>query len=151
MVSHGVCSASGILGCMSGSLGGVRRMLGLALVAGVCGGGVYGQVPCPVALVDAKAEKDSIQLEFMNKGKVPIEQLSLACSPAGNNKFSGGICHVENGIFYPSTVTWIKIDYLGANRHVVEISVKELHLARGIVWEPRPSNACKVFKVTRRN
>jgi hypothetical protein len=113
--------------------------------------GAYGQMPCPVALVTAKAEKDTIQLEFRNKVKVPIEQLSLACSPSGNNKFPNGICHVETGFFYPSTVSWIKIDYLGASRQAIEISVARLRLAGGTLWQAGTSHTCKALKLPRQN
>jgi len=138
---------------MSGTFSGGRKILILGLSMIACVPGVYGQsqVPCPVALLSAKADKDSIQLEFMNKGKVPVQQLSLACLPSGSNKFPNGICHVETGIFYPSTESWIKIEYLGASRHLVEISVTQLRLNGGALWEPTATNRCKNLRVTRKN
>jgi hypothetical protein len=140
---------NGTLGRMSGKCGRMTRVL-VVLVTATCAH-VYGQVPCPVALLAAKAEKDSIQLEFMNKGKVPIEQLSLACTPAGSNKFTDGTCHVETGIFYPGSQSWMKIDYSGASRHSIEISVLQLDIGTGVVWQPGPSTRCKVLRVTRKN
>jgi len=128
-----------------------RSMLVMALLMTASVPSVYGQVPCPVTLVSARAEKDSIQLEFMNKGKVPIEQLNLSCSPAGNNTFPNGTCHAEHGIFYPGVVSWIKIDYLGANRHRIDVSVEDIHLAGGILWQPRTSDSCKVLRVPHKN
>jgi hypothetical protein len=142
---------SGILGRMSDNFGRGRKILILVLFMIASRPDVYGQAPCPVALVSAKAEKDSIQLEFLNRGKVPIEELSLACSPLANNKFPNGICHVETGIFYPSTASWIKIDYLGLNRHPIEISVAQLRLAGGILWQPKSSGSCKTLRVARKN
>ena len=141
----------GTLGRMNGNFGSGRMILVLVVFAIASCLHFDGQVPCPVALLSAKAEKDDIQLEFMNKGKVPIEQLSLACLPSGNNKFPEGTCHVETGIFYPGSQSWIKIDYLGANRHSIEISVLQLHIGGGIIWEPSRSNRCKILRVTRRN
>jgi hypothetical protein len=135
---------------MSGNFDG-RRILVLVLFMIASCSSVYGQVPCPVTLVSARAEKDSIQLEFMNKGKVPIEQLDLSCSPSGNNTFPNGICHAEHGIFYPGMVSWIKIDYLGANRHRIDVSVEDIHLAGGILWQPRTSDSCKVLRVPHKN
>ena len=108
------------------------------------------QIPCPVALIAAKADHDTIQLEFRNKGKVPIEQLSLACSPPTHNTLPHGACHVETGIFYPSTVTWIKIDYPAADHHSLEISVARLRLAGGTLWQPGPSHTCKPLKLARK-
>ncbi len=109
------------------------------------------QIPCPVALVTAKADHDSIQLEFTNKGRVPIEQLSLACSPPAHNALPNGACHVETGIFYPNTVSWIKIDYPAADRHPLEISVARLRLAGGTLWQPGPSRTCKPLKLARKS
>ena len=108
------------------------------------------QIPCPVALIAAKADHDTIQLEFRNKGRVPIEQLSLACSPPTHNTLPHGACHVETGIFYPSTVTWIKIDYPAADHHSLEISVARLRLAGGTLWQPGPSHTCKPLKLARK-
>ena len=105
------------------------------------------QVPCPVALIDAKADHDSIQLEFRNKGRVPIEQLSLACSPPAHNTLPHGACHVESGIFYPNTASWIKIDYPAADHHSLEISVTRLRLGGGTLWQPGPSHTCKPLKL----
>lgn len=132
---------------MSGSFGGARKTLLVVLFTIASRSKFYGQVPCPVALITARAEKESIQLEFMNKGKVPIEELSLACSPSAKNESPKGTCHIESGIFYPSTVSWMKIDYPGANRHTVEVSVKDLRLAGGILWQSRPSYKCKILQV----
>jgi hypothetical protein len=136
---------------MSGNFSRGRNILTLVLFILASRPHLYGQMPCPVALVTAKAEKDTIQLEFRNKGKVPIEQLNLTCSPSGNNKFPNGICHVETGIFYPSTVSWIKIDYLGASRQAIEISVARLRLQGGALWQAGPSRTCKSLKLPRKN
>jgi hypothetical protein len=59
-------------------------------------------------LTSANVEQDRIKLEFMNKGKLPIEQLSLSCAPT-NNKSRSTICLNETGIFYPGTEYWIDI------------------------------------------
>jgi len=109
------------------------------------------QVPCPVALIDAKADHDSIQLEFRNKGRVPIEQLSLACSPPAPDTLPHAACHVESGIFYPNTVAWIKIDYPAADRHSLEISVARLRLGGGTLWQPGPSHTCKPLKLAHKS
>jgi hypothetical protein len=106
----------------------------------------HGQVPCPVSLTSANAEQDNIKLEFMNKGKVPIEQLSLACTPPANNKPRSAICHRETGIFYPGTEYWIEIAYPGANRHNTVIAVKEVHLAGGVSWNTQSSDSCRTLR-----
>jgi hypothetical protein len=113
------------------------KTLALVILAAVPAHNMYSQVPCPVSLTSANAERDSIKLEFMNKGKLPIEQLSLSCTPSANNKSRSAICHNETGIFYPGTEYWIEIAYPGANRHSAVIAVKEVRLAGGVFWNTR--------------
>ncbi len=128
---------------MSGDFNARRNLLVLVLFILASHPCLYAQAPCPVALVTATAEKDTIQLKFRNKGKVPIEQLSLTCLPSGNNKFPNGICHVETGFFYPGSVSWIKIDYPAASHHAIEISVARLRLQGGVLWQAGASHTCK--------
>jgi hypothetical protein len=142
---------SAILGRMSGNFNAGRELLVLVLFILASRPCLYGQALCPAALVTATADKDTIQLKFRNKGKVPIEQLSLTCSPPGNNKFSNGICHVETGFFYPGSVSWIKIDYLGATHQAIEISVARLRLQGGVLWQAGSSHTCKSLKLPRKN
>jgi hypothetical protein len=130
-------------------LGRMWKTLTLVILAVVSAHDIYSQVPCPVSLTSANAEQDSIKLEFMNKGKVPIEQLSLSCTPSANNKSRSAICHSETGIFYPGTEYWIEIAYPGANRHSTVIAVKEVRLAGGVSWNTRSSDSCRVLRVSR--
>ena len=122
-------------------------ILGLTLLVLASLPSLSAQMPCPVALITAKAHHDSIQLEFSNKSRVPIEQLSLSCSPPAHSTPLHGACHVETGIFYPNTVTWIKIDYPAADRHPIEISVARLRIAGGTLWQPDHSHTCKPLKL----
>ena len=136
---------------MSGNFGSRRNLLVLLLFILASRPSLYAQVPCPASLVTATADKDTIQLKFRNKGKVPIEQLSLTCSPAGKNKFPNGICHVESGFFYPGSVSWIKIDYPGATHQSIEISVARLRLQGGVLWQAGASHICKSLKLPRKD
>jgi hypothetical protein len=136
---------------MSDTLGRVLRILALVTFVGVPVRDIYGQVPCPVSLTSADADQASIKLEFMNKGKVPIEQLRLSCTPPANNKSRSAICHTETGIFYPGIQYWIEITYPGANRHSTVIEAKEVRMAGGVFWNTRSSDSCRTLKVSRRN
>jgi hypothetical protein len=136
---------------MSGNFNAGRKLLVLVLFILASRPCLYGQALCPVSLVTATPERDTIQLKFRNKGKVPIEQLSLACSPSANNKFPNGICHVETGFFYPGSVAWIKIDYLGASHQAIEISVAHLRMQGGVLWQAGTSHTCKSLKLPRKN
>jgi hypothetical protein len=125
------------------------KTLALAMLAGVSAHNMYSQVPCPVSLTNANVEQDSIKLEFMNKGKLPIEQLSLSCAPSAKNKSRSAICHNETGIFYPGMEYWIEIVYPGANLHSTVISVKDVRLAGGVIWNARSSDSCRTLRVSR--
>jgi hypothetical protein len=129
-------------------LGRMWKTLVLGIFAVVLTHDTYSQVPCPVSLTSAHAEQDNIKLEFVNKGKLPIEQLSLSCMPSANNKSGSAICHNETGIFYPGTEYWIEIAYLGANRHSIAISVNEVRLAGGVSWNTRSSDSCLTLRVS---
>jgi hypothetical protein len=142
---------SAILGRMSGNFNARRNILLLVLFILASRPRLYAQALCPVSLVTATPERDTIQLKFRNKGKVPIEQLSLTCSPPGNNKFPNGICHVETGFFYPGSVSWIKIDYQGASHQAIEISIARLRLQGGVLWQAGTSHTCKSLKLPRKN
>ena len=136
---------------MSGNFGARRNLLVLVLFILASRPCLHAQASCPIALVTATTEKDTIQLKFRNKGKVPIEQFSLTCSPPGNNKFPNGICHVESGFFYPGSVSWIKIDYLAASHQAIEISVARLRMQGGVLWQAGTSHTCKSLKLPRKN
>ncbi|WP_158787025.1 hypothetical protein [Granulicella sp. L46] len=136
---------------MSGNFGSRRNILVLALFILASHPRLYAQGLCPVSLVTATAEKDTIQLKFRNKVKVPIEQISLTCSPSGTNKFPNGICHVETGFFYPGSVSWINIDYLGASHQAIEIAVARLRLQGGVLWQAGTSHTCKSLKLPRKD
>jgi hypothetical protein len=126
------------------------KKLALVILTIVAAQDVDSQVPCPVSLTSANAEQDRIQLEFMNTGKLPIEQIGLSCMPPVNGKARGAICHNERGIFYPGTESWIEIAYPGANRHNIVISVTEVRLAGGVYWHTEPSDSCRTLTVPRK-
>jgi hypothetical protein len=125
-----------------------------ALILGICAlvpaHDTYSQVPCPVSLTSANAEQDKIKLEFRNKGKIPIEQLSLSCTPSANNKSGSAICHNEIGIFYPGNEYWIEIAYPDANRRSAVIAVKEVRMTGGAFWNTRSSDPCRILRVPRK-
>src|SRR5258708_25703043 len=77
------------------------------------------QIPCPVMLVSGHASRDSIELSFRNKGKMPIQQLSVGCSPPNAGKARDSICHTESGLFYPATKYTMDFGYTGAGRGAV--------------------------------
>jgi hypothetical protein len=126
------------------------KTIALVILAVLPAHDMHSQVPCPVSLTSANAEQDSIKLEFMNKGKLPIEQLSLSCASSANNTSRDAICHNVTGIFYPGTEYWIEIAYPGANRRSTVIAVEEVRMAGGVFWNTRSSNSCRTLRVPRK-
>jgi hypothetical protein len=108
------------------------------------------QIPCPVLLVSGSADRESIRLSFLNKGKMPIQELSLACSPPTAGQAKSAICHTERGLFYPATKYWVEFGYSGAARHSILISVKAARLGDGSEWVALPHAACKPLTVLRK-
>jgi hypothetical protein len=115
---------------------------------------MHPSIPCPVLLVSGHAGRDSIELSFMNKGKMPIQQLSLGCSPPMAGRARDSICHTESGLFYPGQKYSIAFGYAGSMRGsvrgAVTISVKGARLGNGDLWMARSARACRPLKVLRR-
>jgi hypothetical protein len=104
-------------------------------------------LPCPVMLVSGDADRDNLHLSFRNEGKLPIQQVSFACSP---QKTKGAICHTERGLFFPRTQYSIEFANESGNRRSILISVKAAMLGDGNVWETRPRQACRPLRIYRK-
>jgi hypothetical protein len=107
-------------------------------------------IPCPVLLVSGRVGRDSIELSFMNKGKMPIQQVSLGCSPPMAGRARDSICHTESGLFYPGQKYSMVFGYTGSARGSVTLSVKGARLGNGELWMARSARACRPLKVLRR-
>jgi hypothetical protein len=114
---------------------------------------MHPSIPCPVLLVSGRVGRDSIDLSFMNRGKMPIQQLSLDCSPPTAGRARDAICHTESGLFYPGQRYSIMFGYTakpGSAHGAVTLSVKEARLGNGELWIARNARACRPLKVFRR-
>ncbi|HEY3988837.1 MAG TPA: hypothetical protein VGM02_06025 [Acidobacteriaceae bacterium] len=107
------------------------------------------QIPCPVMLVSGHVRGTSIELSFRNKGKVPIQQVSLGCSPPMKGQARDAICHTGSGLFYPGTPYTMEFAYTGARRGAVTLSVKGARLGTGELWMARSARACRPLVVRR--
>ncbi len=105
------------------------------------------EIPCPVMLVSGHVRGGNIELSFRNKGKVPIQQVSLGCSPAMAGRARDAICHTESGLFYPGTPYTMTFAYTGARRGAVTLSVKGARLGTGEMWMARSARACRPIVV----
>ncbi len=123
----------------------------LALITVVVGAAVrgYGQVPCPVSFTAARAGAEGIQLQFRNKGKLPIEQLSLSCTPPATGKARTALCQSVNGIFYPGMEYDAEIPYVGANRKSTVIAVMAVRMAGGMSWNSHSANPCRSVRTSK--
>ncbi len=60
---------------------------------------MHPSIPCPVMLVSGHVRGNSIELSFRNEGKMPIQQVSLGCTPPMKGEARDAICHTESGLF----------------------------------------------------
>jgi hypothetical protein len=106
-------------------------------------------IPCPVMLVSGHVRGNSIEISFRNEGKMPIQQVSVGCSPPMKGQARDAICHKESGLFYPRTQYTMEFGYTGAGRRAVTISVKDARLGDGELWMARNARSCRPLVVRR--
>lgn len=107
-------------------------------------------IPCPVLLVSGHVRGSTIELSFRNKGKTPIQQVSLGCSPPAAGQARDAICHTESGLFYPGTPYTMTFAYTSVRRGAVTLTVKGARLGTGEMWMARSARACKPLVISRR-
>ena len=110
---------------------------------------MHPSIPCPVMLVSGHVRGNSLELSFRNEGKMPIQQVSLGCSPPMKGEARDAICHKESGLFYPRTQYTMDFGYTGAGRGAVTISVKGARLGDGELWMARSARTCRPLVVRR--
>jgi hypothetical protein len=110
---------------------------------------MHPSIPCPVMLVSGHVRGNSLELSFRNEGKMPIQQVSLGCSPPMKGQARDAICHKESGLFYPRTQYTMEFGYTGAGRGAVTISVKGARLGDRELWMARSARACRPLVVRR--
>jgi hypothetical protein len=126
----------------------IFKTLRFAAALGLATSNLTAQIPCPIMLVDGKASQDTITLSFRNKGKLPIQQLSLACAPSPYRKGADSTCHIENGVFFPGMQYSINLAYPQANKHQIVISVKEATMNTGARWTTASPDKCRSLRIT---
>jgi hypothetical protein len=111
---------------------------------------LHAQVACPATLITGELGKNNIKLSFMNKGKLPLQQLDFICTPPADKKSRDSICHTETGIFYPGNEYSINFAYAMPSRNVVTVSLKTALLAGGGVWTSK-AQPCHPLKISRKH
>jgi hypothetical protein len=114
---------------------------------------MHPSIPCPVMLVSGHVRGNNLELSFRNEGKMPIQQLSVGCTPPMKGQARDAICHKESGLFYPRTQYTMQFAYTGAARGsvrgAVTISVKNARLGDGELWMARSARTCRPLVVRR--
>jgi hypothetical protein len=107
-------------------------------------------VACPVMLYGGKIDPGTVSVSFMNRGKAPIRELGLSCTPLQGQKAKRSDCHTEDGVFFPGTPYSISFAYPGKTPRSMSLSLKIALLSDGVRWTSIHDQPCKSLKITNR-
>ena len=62
-------------------------------------------VACPIMLYDGKINQGTVSVSFMNKGKVPMSELELYCTPLQGQRGSAPIATPKQDCSIPELLT----------------------------------------------
>jgi hypothetical protein len=107
-------------------------------------------IACPVMLYGGKIDPGTVSVSFMNRGKVPMSQLELYCTPLQGPKGKRSDCHTEAGLFFPGTSYTMSFAYPGKSPRAMSLSLKTALLRDGVRWTSIHDQPCKSLKITNR-
>jgi hypothetical protein len=107
-------------------------------------------IACPVMLYGGKIDQGTVSVSFMNRGKAPIRELGLSCTPLQGQNAKRSDCHTEDGVFFPGTPYTISFNYPGKTPRTMSLSLKTAFLSDGVRWTSIHDQPCKSLKVTNR-
>ena len=107
-------------------------------------------IACPVMLYGGKIDQGNVRVSFMNRGKVPMSQLELYCTPLQGSKPKRSDCHTEDGVFFPGTPYTMSFNYPGKTPRTMSLSLKTAFLSDGVRWTSIHDQPCKSLKVSNR-
>ena len=107
-------------------------------------------IACPVMLYGGKIDQGTVSVSFMNRGKAPIREFGLSCTPLQGQKAKRSDCHTEDGVFFPATSYTISFPYPGKAPRTMSLSLKTALLSDGVRWTSIHDQPCKSLKVTNR-
>jgi len=107
----------------------------------------HASMACPVRLSSGKVDQGKVSISFMNKGKVPIRQLELSCTPLQGRKERRLVCHTESGVFFPGTPYTLSFSYPGKTPEAIEVSLKTALLPDGTLWTSTHDEPCRPLKI----
>jgi hypothetical protein len=107
-------------------------------------------IACPVMLYGGKIDQGTVSVSFMNRGKAPIRELGLSCTPLQGQKAKRSDCHTEDGVFFPGTAYSISFTYPGKTPRTMSLSLKTALLSDGVRWTSIHDQPCKSLKISNR-
>jgi hypothetical protein len=107
-------------------------------------------IACPVMLYGGKIDQGTVSVSFMNRGKAPIRELELSCTPLQGQKAKRSDCHTEDGVFFPGTPYSISFSYPGKTPRSMSLSLKTALLSDRVRWTSIHDQPCKSLKITNR-
>jgi hypothetical protein len=99
-------------------------------------------IACPVVFVNGHADQDGVDLTFMNRGKLPLDDLELYCT-----SLTAQTCHAETGIFYPGTPYTIRLSPPQKDTRSILVSLKSARLSDGDMWTSNHDQACRSLRI----
>lgn len=128
----------------------MSKALSLTLILLFMAATSYAQVPCPVMLVSGSSGQDIVTLSFRNKGKLPIEQLRLACK-SSMGRSANAACATETGVFYPGMQYSMHIAYPNLGGRPVTVSVIEVVMGGGAHWDIQSADKCRSLRISKKS
>jgi hypothetical protein len=107
-------------------------------------------IACPLMLYGGKIDQGTVSVSFMNRGKAPIRELQLSCTPLQGQKAKRSDCHIEDGVFFPATSYTISFPYSGKTPRTMSLSLKTAFLSDGVRWTSIHDQPCKSLKITKK-
>jgi hypothetical protein len=132
-----------------------RRVYSAGALLGVCLALVsvrplQAGIACPLMLYGGEIDQGTVSVSFMNRGKAPIRELGLSCTPLQGQKAKRSDCHTEDGVFFPGTSYTISFSYPGKAPRTMSLSLKTAFLSDGVRWTSIHDQPCKSLKVRSR-
>jgi hypothetical protein len=104
-------------------------------------------IACPVIFVNGHADQDSVDLTFMNRGKLPLDDLELYCTSLTGQTARRSTCHAETGIFYPGTTYIITLPPPQKSARSILVSLKSARLSDGDMWTSSHDQSCRSLRI----
>jgi hypothetical protein len=104
-------------------------------------------IACPVILVNGHANQDGVDLTFINRGKLPLDDLELSCTSFTAQTTRRSACHAETGIFYPGTTYTVQFSLPQKDTRSILVSLKSARLSDGDTWTSSHDQSCRSLKI----